>query len=242
MGNDITLFENPQFGSIRVVGECFVAADVAAALGYSDTQAMTRRLDDDEKGMRSLHTLGGDQDMTVITESGLYNAVLGSKLPTAKDFKRWVTAEVLPSIRKHGAYMTPETIENILANPDTIIQLATRLKEHQAEIAAQNQYIKALEPKAEFYDAVAGSKDAISIGDMSKVLAIKGIGRNNLFAILRDKRILDERNVPYQAYVDRGYFRVIEQKFTKPNGETKINLKTLVYQRGLDFVRKQVSA
>lgn len=246
MDNSISIFENSQFGTIRVVGDestpLFVASDVASALGYYDTQVMTRRLDDDDKGMQIMRTLGGDQAMTVITESGLYNAVLGSKLSTAKEFKRWITHEVIPSIRKHGAYMTPETIESILANPDTIIQLATRLKEHQAEIAAQNQYIKALEPKAEFYDAVAGSKDAISIGDMAKVLAIRGIGRNNLFSILRDKKILDERNVPYQAFVDRGYFRVVEQKYTKVNGETKINLKTLVYQRGLDFVRKTVSA
>ena len=244
MANDITIYEHPQFGVIRVTGTedtpMFVAADVAAALKYSDTQAMTRRLDEDEKGMRSLHTLGGVQDMTVITEAGMYSAILGSKLESAKLFKRWLTREVLPTIRKHGAYMTPATIESILNNPDTVIQLAMKLKEARSEVAVKQAYIEMMQPKVDFYDQVAGSKDAISIAEVAKVLAIPGVGQNNLFRILRDKKILNHENVPMQEYVDRGYFRVIEQKFSA-RGEPRIYLKTLVYKRGMDYIRKVVT-
>ena len=234
----IKWFENEQFGEVRTINEMFIASDVANALGYSSTQAMTRRLDDDEKDMRILHTLGGDQNMTVITESGLYNAVLGSQLPAAKDFKRWITHDVIPSIRMYGAYMTPITLETTIANPDFMIGLLQNLKEHQAELAAQNSYIKTLEPKAEFFDAVAGSRDAISIGDAAKVLDM-GVGQNRLFDVLRREQILQDNNVPYQIYIDRGYFRIIEQKFVA-KGETRISIKTLVSQRGLDYIRKML--
>ena len=105
----------------------------------------------------------------------------------------------------------------------------------------QEKLLIEAKPKVEFYDAVSGSKDAIGIGEVAKVLGISGVGRNNLFSILRDKGILMANNLPYQEFVDRGYFRVIEQKYTKPNGETCISIKTLVYQRGVEYIRKVVS-
>lgn len=237
--NELRFFEAPQFGNIRTIGDMFVAADVARALGYRMASDMTRRLDDADKGTRSVRTPSGEQSMTVITEYGLYDAVIGSQLETARDFKRWITHDVIPSIRQTGAYMTPDTIERVLADPDTIIRLATRLKEHQAEIAAQKEYIATLEPKAEFFNAVAGSRDAISIGDAAKVLGM-GVGQNRLFAMLRAQRILQSNNIPYQEFVDRGYFRVIEQKYDV-RGEVRISIKTLVTQRGLDYVRKMLS-
>lgn len=237
----IKRFENEQFGEIRTVNEMFIASDVAKALGYSGTQAMTRRLDDDEKDMRILHTLGGDQNMTVITESGLYNAVIGSQLPAAKEFKRWITHEVIPNIRMYGAYMTPVTLEAAIANPDFMIGLLENLKAEQAKRIQAESVIETLAPKAEFYDAVAGSRSAIDIGNAAKVLGIPGVGRNKLFEILRDQGILDDSNIPYQKYIDCGYFRVIEQKYSTPTGETRISFKTLVYQRGLDHIRKIIS-
>lgn len=117
---------------------------------------------------------------------------------------------------------------------DLIFDLTSRVK----QLSDEN---KALKPKADFYDQVAGSKDAIDIGHCANVLNIKGMGRNNLFQFLRDSGILKEDNTPYREYIDRGYFRTIEQKFTKPNGTTHINIKTVVYQRGLDWIRKQVN-
>jgi anti-repressor protein len=118
---------------------------------------------------------------------------------------------------------------------------ALRLAADQAEqIESQKKQLAEAKPKVEFFDAVAGSNDAIEIGSVAKVLGIKGMGRNNLFAFLRDKKILMNNNQPYQTYVDRGYFRVLEQKFEKPNGETCINIKTLVYQSGVEFIRRQL--
>ena len=109
----------------------FVAKDVAEILGFDHTPTMTRTLDEDEKGVHIIHTPGGEQQMTIINEPGLYSVILKSRKPEAKKFKRWVTHEVISSIRKHGAYMTPEKIEEVLMNPDTIIQLATTLKEER---------------------------------------------------------------------------------------------------------------
>lgn len=106
-------------------------------------------------------------------------------------------------------------------------------KEHNKEIAE-------LKPKADFYDDVAGSKDSIEMGHVAKVLNIKGYGRNKLFQFLREHKVLDRSNIPYQQYVDRGYFRVLEQKYTTSKGETKINIKTLVFQKGIDFIRKLI--
>jgi len=111
-----------------------------------------------------------------------------------------------------------------------LYQIAAQLEEKEKQIAL-------MKPKADFYDAVAGSKDAIEIGKAAKVLNM-GLGRNKLFKFLRDKKILQADNIPYQEYIDRGYFRTIEQKWTTPTGETKINIKTLVYQKGLDYIRK----
>ena len=100
--------------------------------------------------------------------------------------------------------------------------------------------MKLLEPKAQFYDDVAGSKDSIEMGHVAKVLGIRGMGRNRLFSLLRDKKILDKNNIPYQQYVDLGYFRVLEQKYSVPNGETKINIKTMVFQKGIDFILRKI--
>ena len=169
-----------------------------------------------------------------IPESLFYLLGMKANNDVAKKFQTWLAVDVLPSIRKHGMYATDE----LLDNPDLLIAAATKLKEERAARLEAEKKVQVLRPKAEFYDDVAGSKDAISIAEVAKVLAIKGLGRNNLFQLLRDKKILQINNQPYQQFVDRGYFRVVEQKWTTPEGETKINIKTLVYQKGLDYIRK----
>lgn len=238
--NNLQVFSNSKFGQVRTLEEngkvLFGSTDIAMALGYTNPHKAIR---DHCKGVtkRSVLTEGGNQEVNFIPEGDIYRLAAKSELPGAEEFESWIFDEVIPSIRKHGAYMTPETIEKTLSNPDFIIQLATKLKEHQAELAAQKQYIKALEPKAEFFDAVADSKTAIEIGEAAKVLNM-GIGRNKLFHFLRQQSILMANNQPYQEYIDRGYFRTIEQKYTKPDGTTCISIKSLVYQRGLDYIRK----
>lgn len=207
--------------------------DVCEVLGLSSPHKVFERLDDDEKGRNQIPTLGGEQEMTVVNESGLYNVILRSDKPEAKPFRKWVTSEVLPSIRKNGGYIANQ--ENL--TPEQIV--ANALIVAQNIISQKDKQIEQMKPKAEFFDAVADSRTAISMNEVSKVLGIKGYGRNNLFEFLRNNGILDRWNVPYQRYIDCGWFRVIEQKYTR-QGEPCVTTKTLVYQKGVDAIRKKI--
>ena len=234
--NNLQIFKSEEFGEIRVVEKegqpWFVAKDVCGILEIQNTTDATKRLDADEVTRFNLGGLTGETNL--VNEYGLYSLILGSRKPEAKKFKRWVTHEVLPSIRKNGGYianqesLTPEQIvAQALIVANNIIQEKDRLLAEQ-------------KPKVEFFDTVANSKTALPMDRVAKVLDM-GIGRNKLFELLRDKKILDRNNIPYQTYVDRGYFRVVEQKYTKPTGETVVTTKTLVYQRGVDYIRKIVA-
>lgn len=236
--NDIQIFNNEEFGQVRtleVKGKpYFVGKDVADALGYKNTNdAISRHC----KGVVKHDGLKVNGiEMALIPEGDIYRLIMKSQLPSAEKFETWVMDDVLPSIRKHGMYAQDE----LLDNPDLLIAAATKLKEERAARIEAEKKVQALKPKAEFYDDVAGSKDAIEMSDVAKVLAIKGMGRNNLFEFLRGKKVLQPNNIPYQQYVDREYFRVLEQKYTTPKGETKINIKTLVFQKGVEYIRKLV--
>ena len=163
---EIQVFKNEEFGSVRTVNVnnevMFVGKDVADILGYSNPRdALAKRVDDEDKGVAKCDTLGGTQDLTVINESGLYSLILSSKLPTAKKFKHWVTAEVLPSIRKHGLY----AVDEVLSNPDVLINALTQLKTERAKnaslsqtIAVQNQQISEMQSKASYYDVILNSR------------------------------------------------------------------------------------
>ena len=241
--NDLQIFKSEEFGEVRTMikdGEpWFVGKDVAEALGFGNPrQALISNVADEDKGVHNLDTLGGKQEVTVINESGVYGMIFNSRIESAKRFKHWVTSEVLPSIRKHGMYATKELIDN----PDLLIEMATAIKHDRERIKLLSRENQILKPKAEFFDAVADSKSAVAIGDVARVLGIRGVGRNNLFDILRSKKVLMPNNQPYQRFIDSGYFRVIEQKYTKPDGETVISFKTLVYQKGVDYIRRLIVA
>lgn len=213
----------------------FVAADVCAILEIGNpTQALTR-LDEDETALIS----NEGRPINIINESGLYSLVLGSRKPEARAFKKWVTSEVLPSIRQHGGYITGQESET---DPAVIIARALRvadsvIAQKDRELAAAQNALAVAAPKVDFYDAVAGSKTAIDIGSAAKILDM-GIGRNRLFQFLRDHGVLQPNNEPYQKHIDANHFRLVEQRFQKPTGEIVITKKTLVYQRGLDYIRK----
>lgn len=220
----------------------FVASDVAKILGYRMASDMTRRLDEDERGTRSVRTLGGTQEMTVITESGLYSAILGSKVEGARDFKRWVTHEVLPSIRKRGGYLTPEATEKALTDPDFIIQLATSLKEERAKRAALEAENEANKPKVLFADAVTTSHTSILVGDLAKLVQQNGIplGANRLFKWLRKHGYLISRkgtdwNMPTQKAQELGLFRVKETAVTHPDGHVTVNRTPKVTGKGQEY-------
>lgn len=229
--SNIEVFRNAEFGEIRTIvidGEpWFVGKDIAEALGYTKpTDAVRKRVSDEDRGISKMETPSGSQQMTVINESGLYSLILSSKLPSAKEFKHWVTSDVLPSVRKHGAYMTTKTIENVLTSPDFIIQLATQLKnEQEARKAAENKIeeqqlqLEEQKPKVEFADHVSESENLITMEYMAKLANDEhiNVGRNKLFSWLREQKILKFDNVPYQNFIDKGYFKVRESTFRRNN-------------------------
>ena len=234
--SDVQVFKNDQFGTIRALrdgdGEpMFVAKDVATTLGYRMASDMTRRLDDDEKGTRSVRTLGGDQEMAVITEAGLYAAVLGSKVPEAKAFKRWVTHEVLPAIRRDGGYMVArdETPEQTMARA---VLLA------QSTIDRQRARIAELEPKALFADAVGSSNGTCLVGELAKMIRQNGVpmGQNRLFALMREDGYLGKagsnRNVPTQRAMEMGLFRIKETAVAHADGHVTVNRTPKVTGKG----------
>ena len=246
--NAVQVFENTQFGKVRIVvidGEPWlVGKDVAAALGYANPRdALAKHVDDEDKGASRIATPSGEQDMTVINESGLYSLVMSSKLPGAKQFRRWVTSEVLPSIRKHGAYMTPETLEKALLNPDTLILLAQRLKAEQERSAALEAKVNADRPKVLFAESVAASDQTILIAELAKILkqnGVKNMGQNRLFAWLRENGYLIRRkgsdyNMPTQRAMELGLFRVKETAITHSDGHVTVSKTAKATGKGQEY-------
>nr|DAF81252.1 MAG TPA: repressor domain protein [Caudoviricetes sp.] len=234
--NEVQVFNSADFGSVRTIEidgkPYFVANDVARSLGYKrPADAVSTHCKGSVK--HRYLTEGGEQELKIIPEGDVYRLVVKSQLPKADEFEHWIFDEVLPSIRKNGGYISNQ--ENL--TPEQIV--ANALIVAQNIISQKDKQIEQMKPKAEFFDAVADSKTAISMNEVSKVLGIKGYGRNNLFEFLRSNGILDRWNVPYQRYIDCGWFRVIEQKYSK-NGEQCVSTKTLVYQKGVDAIRKKI--
>lgn len=247
MTSNLEIFKNEEFGEIRTItidGEpWFVGKDIATALGYSNTRdAIAKHVDDEDKGVAKCDTPSGKQNMSIINESGLYALIFGSKLESAIRFKHWVTSEVLPSIRKHGAYMTNEVIERTLTDPDYLIQLATALKEERQARKLAEEKIEKQKPLVDFANQVSDTTDLIDMKTMAKLLKDSNIdiGRNRLFEFLRIKKILMKDNQPYQQYVDAGYFKVIEHTYTDFLGQTKTRRQTLVTGKGQLFITKKV--
>lgn len=188
--NQVQVFNNSQFGDVRVImqGEqpWFVGKDVASVLGYGNTrQALASHVDVEDK--TSVQILDGGSNYksraTIINESGLYSLIMSSKLPSAKAFKHWVTSDILPTIRQHGAYLTPEKVEEVLMNPDTIIKLATQLKaEREGRIKAEVA-LKAATPKVEYYDEYMNREETFTVTFVANTLAM---GQHQLYKKLRE--------------------------------------------------------
>ena len=243
--NEIQTFNNPEFGTVRAVrgddGEpLFVARDVTDALGLDRTA--TRRLDEDEKGVRSTHTPGGNQQVLLVTEPGFYKLVLQSRKPEAKAFQRWVTHEVLPALRRDGGYMVARADET----PEETMARAVLLA--RQTIDRQKSRIAELEPKALFADAVAASDGTCLVGELAKMLRQNGVevGQNRLFAMLREDGYLgnvgQNRNVPTQRAMDLGLFRIKETAVTHSDGHVTINRTPKVTGKGQVYFAKRYGA
>lgn len=211
----LRIFKDARFGEIRWVKindkDYTVGKDITKCLGYINPRDASSRhcrgvVKHDIGVITGKRKDGTDViqsvEMSVIPEGDIYRLTAKSELPGTEKFEAWIFDEVLPSIRRTGMYARDE----LLNNPDLLIDAATKLKEErEARLEAETR-IKLLEPKAQFYDDVAGSKDSIEMGYVAKVLGVRKMGRNRLFSLLRDKKILDKNNIPYQQYVDMVYF------------------------------------
>jgi len=214
----------------------FVAKDVCEILTIGDTRRAVERLDEDEWSLTPvIDSMGREQDTYTVNESGLYNLILRSDKTEAKRFRKWVTSEVLPTIRRHGAYMTPETIEKVLTDPDTIIQLATRLKEERlARLNLEAEKVKML-PKVESFDKFMDGKNNKTVGTVAKEL---GTGQKRFFKILREDEYLRGNNIPYQRWIEQGLFVVKEKPITM--GEINYNhSQTYITPKGIDYFSKK---
>lgn len=238
---DIQIFNNPQFGEVRAVTidnePWFVGKDVAERLGYNRTaDAIKAHVDDDDKGVCEMPTPGGRQQLTIINESGLYSLVLSSKLPTAKAFKRWITSEVIPSIRKNGGYIHGQ---DKMSDAEL---LSRALVVAQRQIESRDRQLEEMQPKALFADAVSASKSSILIGGLAKLLRQNGVdmGQNRLFDWLRDngfliRRDATDRNMPTQRSMDMGLFEVKETTITHSDGHITVNKTPKVTGKGQQY-------
>lgn len=252
--SEIMIFNNPDFGTVRTLEEngvvLFSATDVARALGYSNPydaiarhcKGVVKREGVSRTTNQHGTTTEQSTEMSFIPESDLYRLVFSSKLPTAEKFTDWVTEEVLPSIRKHGAYMTPDTIERILDDPDTIIRLATSLKDEREKRRALEAQAQSDRPKVLFADSVAASKSSILVGEMAKLLKQNGVhtGQNRLFEMLRNKGYLIKRqgtdyNMPTQKAMELGLFEIKETVINHSDGHTSVNKTPKVTGKGQQY-------
>ena len=244
-------FKGKQVRTVTIDGEpCFVGNDVSTILGYSNYRnAVVNHVDDEDKQRTQIEYAGQKREVTVINESGLYSLILGSKLPQAKDFKHWVTSEVLPTIRKHGAYMTDQKAFEVTHNAQG---LANLLQQAADQLKQKDIQIEEMKPKALFADAVSTAKTNILIGEMAKILKANGVdyitvagqkvtmGQNHFFQWLRENGYLIKRrgtdyNAPTQMAMNKGLFKVKESTSIDANGTTRVNKTTKITGKGQQY-------
>jgi anti-repressor protein len=252
MKADIQIFKNSQFGEVRVTeidgNPHFVAKDVARALGYSENTNVataTSFVPDEWKGVFQINTPYGNQEVTFVTEEGLYFWLGRCDKPAAIPYQKWIAGEVLPSIRKHGMYATADTVEKMLSDPDTMIKTLNVLKEERQKRLEAESTIKSQAPKVLFADAVATSDKSILIAELSKIITQNGveIGQNRLFEWLRQNGYLCSKgeyyNQPTQKAMELGLFEIKKTSITKPDGSVLVTCTTKVTGKGqIYFINK----
>ena len=248
----LEVFTNPEGLQLRTHTDMdgitwFCAKDIATALEYTYWQPnIVAHVPEIWKGIKPINTPGGEQEMLCLTEQGVYFFLGRSDKPKALPYQMWIASDVVPSIRKHGAYLTPEIQEELITNPDFIIRLAQELKAERLKVAALQEQSEKDRPKVIFADAVDASTDSILIGNLAKILRQNGIsiGQNRLFSWLREKGYLmncpgERWNFPTQDSLERGLFEVKTRVINNPDGSTKITHTTKVTGKGqIFFVNK----
>ena len=248
--NRIQIFNSPEFGQVRTViihnAPWFVGKDIAEILGYAEPRStVSKKVDNEDRGVAKIETPSGIQEMTVINESGLYSLVLGSKLPASKKFKRWITSEVIPSIRKYGMYATDE----LLDNPDLLIQVATALKEEreknqqlETEVKVKTQLIGELKPKADYMDQILNNKGLVTITQIAKDYGMSGQVMNELLHKLKVQYKQSDQWLLYSKYHDMGYTHSNTVGITRKDGTPDIKMNTKWTQKGRLFLYELLKA
>lgn len=245
----IQIFNNPSFGNVRVAGTevnpLFCLADVCKALDLQPSAVM-RRLDDGVISNNPItDNLGRQQIANFVNEDGLYDVILDSRKPEAKQFRKWITSEVLPTIRKHGAYMADNIIEKTLSDPDYLIKLATSLKQERQQRIEAERKVAAAQPAVTFTQAVSGSASSCLIGELAKLINQNGypIGERRLFKWLRENGYLGTKgeryNIPNQRYIEQGLFELKKGTRSGNNGVMHTTITSKVTGKGqVYFVNK----
>lgn len=236
-GNEVSVIINEQ-------GEpLFIAKDVCRILEVKNSRDALSRLDEDEKGVVLTDTLGGKQEVAYINESGLYSLILSSRKPEAKPFKKWVTSEVLPSIRRHGMYATDHTLDKLIENPDLVISLATQLKEAKKQrqaLAEQNNLLKTTihiqSPKVEYYDEVLQSESDITTTIIAKELGMSARLLNQRLRGMQVQFKQGETWVLYAKYQNKGYTKTKTHTYIDSNGTMKTSILTTWTEKGREFI------
>jgi len=242
MENAIQIYENKELGKVRTIlidGEpYFVGKDVAEILGYKNPRkAIGDHIDEEDKGVTKCDTLGGEQELTVINESGLYSLILSSKLPAAKKFKRWVTSEVLPEIRKTGSYSLPDFNDPVAAAR----AWADEVEKKRALLVENNQLKDDLEEESEFRRKVFDTDSCITFTDAAKIIKphFKKFGRKKLLEFLKDIRAINQNNTPYANQIEAGRFTV-KEKFISPDGyDSFVKKQAYLTQKGIEWVIRE---
>lgn len=242
---DLKVFEKAEFGSVRVVereGEpWFVAKDVAKALGYASTNMTTvfQAVPEEWKGSNPIATPGGEQEMLILSEQGLYFFLGRSDKPGALPFQKWLAGDVLPAIRRHGVYATPDMTERMLEDPDVLIRALTALKEERARRVALEARAEADRPKVVFAESIEVAKTSILIGEMAKLIKQATgypMGQNRFFDWLRSHGYLhkggSQKNAPTQRCIDAGWMEVKEGTRIGSSGECHITRTTNITGKG----------
>lgn len=234
--NEVTVF-NFEVNEVRTVvidnEPWFVGKDVAGVLGYSNTRkALSDHVRNKNKGVTKRDTLGGTQELTIINEAGLYSLILKSKLPSAEKFEDWVTSEVLPAIRKHGAYLTDKKIEEVLTNPDTIIRLATDLKNERKEKLMLAQQVTELKPKADYTDLILSNKTLVTITFIAKDYGMSGLAMNKLLHDLGVQYSQSGVWLLYAKHQTKGWTQSETTEVVRKDGSKKLVMNTKWTQKG----------
>jgi len=248
--SNIQIFKNQKFGEIRTVSKnneiFFIGSDIAKGLGYKNTRdAIKRHVDKEDKADVVFHDGSQNRSAIGINESGLYSLILSSELPNAKDFKRWVTSEVLPSIRKHGAYLTDNVMDNILNNPDFGIKLLNELKAEREEkerlkmtATRQQQIIGELKPKADYTDTILKNKGLVTITQIAKDYGMSGQAMNKILYDLEIQYKQSGQWLLYREHQGKGYTHSATVEITRNNGMHDIKMNTKWTQKGRLFLYK----